>query len=216
MQKLRIFITISFFIFMGFILEARANELDTDYLAYEEIVLSSGKLIKYLTEDEIKEIEDKDVGFYIFHIEIEPILTGVHATYISSVKECMENSGTTEIKYNVEYQVETNQKVSFTSSGSISSSTSATMGKIKSEASAKASVEYNESTSKSVKEKNTISLTVEPNSQYMVFIKGTMNISNGYVRITTLLYKTGGFYELVTLESQYAALEKRVIVEWKE
>ena len=69
---------------------------------------------------------------------------------------------------------------------------------------------------KSVKEKKTISLTVEPNSQYMVVIKGTMNISNGYVRITTLLYKTGGFYEFVTLESQYAALEKRVIVEWKE
>ena len=212
-------IMVSFLLFLGFVfftdlLEVRAEEDTCDYLTYQEIIMSSGKLIKNFTEVEKLEILERSTGPIFAGIVIIPENQSVKASYIASVKECMENMGSTPITINVDYSVETNSKVSFSSSGSISSSFGGGINKIKAEAAAKVNVEYSNTTSKSVKEKKTLSITVEPLSQYMVVIKGNLSISNGMAESYVFWIRDSyGCYEFVTLESQYAALEKRSLQE---
>lgn len=204
-------------IFLGILffmdtLEIKASEDTCDYLTYQEIILSSGKLIKNFTEEERKEILARSTGTKFIGVEVIPECQSVKASYIASVKECMENMGDTPITINVDYTVETNTKVSFSSSGSVSGSGGGTISKIKAEASAKANVEYSKTTSESIKEKRSLSITVEPGSQYMVVTKGNLSISNGMVEVYYFWIRVCyGCYEFVTLESQYAALEKRTI-----
>ncbi len=191
---------------------ASDNNDSSDYLTYQEIIMSSGKLIKNFTDEERNMILSRSSGAHFMGVEVIPENQSVKASYIASVKECMENMGSTPITINVDYTVETNTKVSFSSSGSLSASGGGTLRKVKAEASAKANVEYSKTTSESVKEKRTLSITVEPNSQYMVVTKGNLTISNGVVEVYYFWIRTCyGCYEFVTLESQYAALEKRTI-----
>ncbi len=212
-------IIVSFLLFLGFLffteaLEVKAEDDSCDYLTYQEIIMSSGKLIKNFTEVEKEEILLRSTGPIIGGVVIIPENQSVKATYIASVKECMENMGSTPIDINVDYSVETNSKVSFSSSGSISSSFGGSMSKVKAEAAMKANVEYSNSTTKSVKEKKSLSITVEPLSQYMVVVKGNLTISNGMAEVYLFWIRTEyGAYELVTLESQYAALEKRSLAQ---
>ncbi len=211
-KKIVVILLIFMFLFFTNSLKAYAIEDSCDYLTYQEIIMSSGKLIKNFTEEERKEILARSPGTIFYGIHVLPENQSVKASYIASVKECMENMGTTPITINVDYQVETNSKVSFSSSGSISTGASGTINKIKAEASAKSNVEYSNSTTKSVKEKKTLSITVEGGSQYMVVVKGNLSISNGMVEVYFFWIRIGyGCYEFVTLESQYAALEKRMI-----
>lgn len=190
-----------------------AESENADYLTYEEIIMSSGKLIKYFTQAEKDEISD-EFSWHFFGLSIVPVNQAVHATYIASIKECMENRGSTPITISVDYSVETNNKVSFSHSGTISGGASGSISKIKADVSAKTSVEYSKSSSQSIKEKRTLDIIVEPNSQYMVVTKGTLNVTNGMLASYSFGIKMGeGCYEFVTLESQYAALEKRLIEE---
>ena len=109
----------------------------------------------------------------------------------------------------VDVQVETNMKVSFSANGSVAASGSGTLSDIKQEASAKAGLEYSKTTSTSVKEKQTLSLVIEPNSRAIIYLTGDLAVSNGYVSVYAFFYKAyGGCYEFVTLKSQYARIEK--------
>ena len=180
-----------------------------DYLTYQEIILSSGKIIKNWTSDEIEAILDgTDWHFWGIYVTLEN--QNVQGSYIAAVKECMENTSDSTITIDVSYSVETNTKVSFSSSGSISAAGSGKLGSIKAECSAKASVEYSDVTTTSAKETRKINISVEGNSQYMVVTKGMLTVTNGVVECFELFIRTAyGCFELVTLQSQYAVLEKR-------
>ena len=212
MKKIMIGIILGFILFFINNLRpfALTNEDDvSDYLTYQEIIMSSGKLIKNWTNKDKEEVLDStDWHFFGIYVTVEN--QNVQSSYIASVKECMENTADTDITLDVNYSVETNTKVSFSSSGSVSSSGSGTLGKIKAEASAKAGVEYSKTTTTSTKETRKLSITVEPNSQYMVVTKGSLSVTNGVVEVYRFWIRVCyGCFEIVTLQSQYAELEKR-------
>ena len=191
--------------------KAKAAVVDTaDYLTYQEIIMSSGKLIKNYTEEETYTLLYSDNTMLTFGLVLIIDNQNVQASYISSVQECMENSGNTDITINVTMSYETNNKVSFTSNASASFSNKSSFNAIKGEIAAKAGIEYNETTYQSIKETKTMSLTVEGKSQYMVVITGNLSVTNGIFKY----YACGDLiladkFEFVTLESQYAKLEKR-------
>ena len=102
-----------------------------------------------------------------------------------------------------------NNKVSFSTSGQISGSGSGNINKIKAEASAKAGVEYSNSTTISRKEKQTMKITVEPGSRCIIYLTGNLTVNNGVCAYYEFFYRSlYGGYEFVTLESQYAKIEK--------
>ena len=214
MKKFKILFLFAFIFLIPNMFEVNAKTEtpvdNADYLTYQENIMASGKLIRDFKDKEIEEALSLDQRVLTNGFVINMVNQNVECSYIAYVQECLENASTTNININVNVTVETNNKVTFTSSGSISLSTGKTLKALKSEAAAKASLEYTTSTYKSVKETRTTTLTVEANSQYMVVVKGNLRISNGVVK----LYLSGmkylyGLFEFVTLESQYTSIEKR-------
>lgn len=209
MKKLFILLFAYSFILLPILsLEVKAS-ISADYLNYSEIVLNTGKLIRDFTKDEIKELSKKADGTYFFQLVIIQENNEVLGSYVSNTLFSADNRGLTDITYDVDVQVETNMKVSFSANGSVAASGSGTLSDIKQEASAKAGLEYSKTTSTSVKEKQTLSLVIEPNSRAIIYLTGDLAVSNGYVSVYALFYKAyGGCYEFVTLKSQYARIEK--------
>lgn len=210
MKKVLFVFSLSLFLFCYFNIRPMAKNDDvSDYLTYQEIIMSSGKLIKNWTEEEKESVFGRTSAIF-WGIVIEVENQNVEASYIASVKECIENASASDIEIEVSYTVETNTKVSFSASGSISGSGSGKITDIKAEAAAKAGVDYSSTTTTSVKEVRKMSIIVEGNSQYMVVTKGNMSITNGVVELYYFWIRNlYGCFEITTLQSQYAELEKR-------
>ena len=193
-----------------FTIEVTAEDYaETDYQSFVEIVMSSGKLLKNFTLKELDELMPRTDGTYFFTAVVYPIAKNVQASYISNTLFSVHNKGETSITYDIDVQVEMNNKVSFSTSGQISGSGSGNINKIKAEASAKAGVEYSNSTTISRKEKQTMKITVEPGSRCIIYLTGNLTVNNGVCAYYEFFYRSlYGGYEFVTLESQYAKIEK--------
>lgn len=202
-------------IVLAFTVEVRAADFaETDYQSFVEIMLTSGKLLKNFTSRELDELLPKTDGTYFFQAVVYPVTKNVQASYISNTLFSVHNKSNTDITYDVDVQVEMNNKVTFSSSGQISGSTSGTINKVKAEASAKSGVEYSNSTTISRKEKQTMKITVEAGSRCIVYLTGNLTVNNGVCAVYEFFYRSVyGGYEFVTLESQYAKVEKVKI--WK-
>ncbi|MCR5350714.1 MAG: hypothetical protein K6E20_06980, partial [Acholeplasmatales bacterium] len=164
-KKIIIFFIVSFLLVAYFpeCFETKAA-MENEYLTYQEIIMSSGKLIKNFTNEEkanaiskINYTKPFEVAYYFDNQNVE-------ASYISETTELIENNGTGVIERNVSVVVETNKKVTLNMSGSVASTTKSNLKSIKNEITSKAGVEYSTSTTKSVKEVNEFLVKVEPNS----------------------------------------------------
>ncbi len=193
-----------------FTLDVQASDYaETDYQSFVEIMLSSGKLLKNFTTQELNNLLPKTDGTYFFQAVVYPVTKNVQASYISNTLFSVHNKSNTDITYDVDVQVEMNNKVTFSASGQISGSSSGTINKVKAEASAKSGVEYSNSTTISRKEKQTMKITVEAGSRCIVYLTGNLTVNNGVCAIYEFFYRSiYGGYEFVTLESQYAKVEK--------
>lgn len=192
-------------------LKAHAEE-SSDYLAYSEIMLSSGKLIRYYTKEEYKELCKNTEGNYWMAIVVYIDNKAVDGSYISNTLYSVENTSKTAIEYNLEYSIETNNKVSFQTTESLSASGGGTFNKVKLECAAKATIDYQTSTSTSVKEKRTMKLTIEPNSRLIVYLTGQVTVTNGVCAVYYWwMRQVCGAFEFVTLKSQFSKMEKRTI-----
>lgn len=201
-----------FFILPMFTIKAHA--IDSDYLAFIEIIMSTGKLARDFTEEERKISGAKSEKNMFYGISVHQENIAVKGTYISSILVSYENSGTTDIEFTKEIQVETNQKTSFSTGGDISGTVGFSVKKIKAEIAGKANVKYASSSEKSVKEKKTMKLKVEANSRMILYLTGDLQVSNGSFSIYNFWVKLYTFtYEFVTLNTQYERLEKALINE---
>ena len=183
-----------------------------DYLSYSEIMLSSGKLIKDFTDEERMAMYKYIEGSYF--IEVVPYFENksVDGSYISNTLYSIDNTSQTSIEYTLEYTVETNNKVSFQTTESISNQFGFTAGKIKGDLAAKGTIDYSEVTTKSVKEKRIMKLEIEPNSRLIVYLTGNLSVTNGCFSLYFFGNKTfTSCFEFVTLKSQFSKMEKRSI-----
>lgn len=181
-----------------------------EYTTYSEIMMSEGKLLMNYTDEEMKEMLLKIKGAVFSGVKVHEENTNVKATYISNTLYSVENKGSTDVTYDVVVEVETNNKVSFSSSGSLSGSISkGKTGGLKGDIGAKCSVDYSNVTSTSRKEKQTMKLVVESNSRAIVYLTGELLITNGVAANYFFWIKLceGGF-EFVTLQNQYSRIEK--------
>ena len=184
----------------------------SDYLSYSEIMLSSGKLIRYYTHEEYEELVRKTEGGYWMDVVVVIDNKAVDGSYISNTLYSVENTSKTAIEYNLEYSIETNNKVSFQTSESLSASGGGTINKVKVECAAKASVDYSTTTTTSVKEKRTMKLTIEPDSRLIVYLTGEITLTNGVCAVYYWWNRWYvGAFEFVTLKSQFSKMEKRSI-----
>ena len=180
-----------------------------EYLAYSEIIMSSGKLLRDFTEEEYKEAVKHTEGNYFFEIKIYPVNKNVRAPYISQTVMSYYNTSSTDITFTKLIEVETNQKVTFNTGGSLSASASGNIKKVKAEAAAKGSVSYSKQQEKSYKEKLEQKFVVEAGSSIIVYLTGSLIVSNGVASIYDFFHKScSGGYEFVTITEQYIRIVK--------
>ncbi len=196
-----------------FLVNIHAQDVNSDYLSFLEIVMPEGKLLRDFTKEEIQEYVDKAGGKStkkFFEMHVVEAYTNISATYIANVYYSYKNTSTTPINQKYDITIETNNTSSFQIGGSLSTTTKGSYGAIKGEVEAKINMQTSTSSSKSVKEKRSIDLVVEPNSQLIIYLEGELLVSNGIVGYVNFagevcMYNT---YELIILKSQYPRIEK--------
>ncbi len=212
MKKLKYLLILTILSIFSFgYLECHAEEA-SDYLTYSEIMLSSGKLIKNFTKEEREEMYKNTEGVYWMDIVLYIENNSIDGSYISNTLYSVDNTSQTSIEYTLEYSIETNNKVSFQTTDSLSGNVGFSVKKVKADLAAKATIDYSETTSKSVKEKRTMKLEVEPNSRLIVYLTGDISVTNGCFSVYCWWFRSyTGCFEFVTLKSQFSKLEKRSI-----
>ncbi len=213
MKKLIFFLfMLNFIVLPMFYVETYAA--DTDYLSYIEVIMTKGKLIRDYTTEEMIELKIKSENQLFFGISIAKDNVATKATYISSILVSYENAGTSPIELSKSIEVETNQKISFSSSSSLSGGLGGNINKIKAELAAKADLKYSESREKSVTEKKKMDLKIDPNTKMILYLTGDLLVYNGCFSYYEFFIKRfSASYEFVVLNTQYERLETALISE---
>lgn len=216
MKKI-IFICISYIIVsLSSILYANTKASSQEYTTFSEIMMPQGKLMANFTQEEYEEMYENIDSPMLFGVRVYKENSNIDASYISNTLYSVENKGLTDVTYEIEVEVETTNKVSFNANGSLNGSASGTTkGGVKGEIGAKCGVEVSNTTTTSRTEQQKMILKVEANSRAIVYLTGSITITNGVASyyIGFIEIAKGGF-EIVTLKNQYARVEKVQI--WKK
>ena len=105
-----------------FLINIHAQETNTDYLSFLEIVMPEGKLLRDFTKEEIDYFVDKakmERSHNLFRTNIAEAYTNISATYIANVYYSYKNTSTSPINQKYDITIETNNTSSFQIGGSI-------------------------------------------------------------------------------------------------
>lgn len=207
-------ISLSLIVFLLF-MKVKVQAATDDYNTFSEIMMPTGKLLSNFTDEEIKDYLKKVNKRKFFGLSVYTVNKNVEASYISNTLYSVSNLGSTDVTYEIEVEVETANKVSFTSSGSLNGQVSGgKSGGLKGEIGGKCGIEISTSSTASRKEKQKMKLVVEGNSKAIVYLTGNLSVTNGVAANYISFFRSceGGF-EIITLKNQYARIEKRKI--WK-
>lgn len=208
MKKIIIMMSCLIAIIVCFTLEVYAEK--DDYGSYNEIMMADGKLLDYFTEEELNEYYAHVKKRKFWGVNVEVIHKNVEATYISSTLYSVDNQGDTDVDYELDIVVETANKTTWNVSAGLSGTAKGTVESFKTDLSAKAGVEYTNTTTESRKETQKMKLKVEKNSRAIVYLMGSARVTNGVCACYICFFNvaTCGF-EYFTLVNQYPRLEKR-------
>ena len=206
-------ITLTMLIFVFFIYGIEVNANTDNYQTFVEIMMNEGKLLKNFTEEEYDAMIDKIKNHKFAGVSIYIENNNIDASYISNTLYSVENNGSTDVTYDIEITVETNNKISFNASESLSAQASGTVSKIKGDIGAKCGAEFSTQTTTSRKEKQTMKLVVEKHSRAIIYLTGNLSISNGVAAYDFLWIRVcQGGWEIVKLKNQYSRIEKASIL----
>lgn len=212
MKKVWILLIISINIILLSLLKVNVYAAEDTYLTYNEIMLSTGKLLSNFTKEEYemyyKEVEKVtfwDVNVYTVHENID-------ATYISQTLYSVDNQGSTDISYELDVVVEMANKTTWNVDGSIDGAIKGSVKSFKVDLAAKAGVDYSSTTSSSRKETQKMKLNIEANSRAIVYLMGNAKVTNGVCAVYIFYIHMGSSgFEYFTLVNQYPRMEKRAL-----
>lgn len=210
MKKIIILIFVYLFLVI-FNINSKAST--DDYNTFSEIMMNEGKLMCNYTDEEIKEMLQYVQKRKFAGVNVYEKYKGIDASYISNTLYSVENSGATDVIYEVEVEVETNNKTTFKASGSLNGSLSGknkegTKGDIAGEC----GIEYSNTSETSRKETQKMELIVEGNSRAIVYLTGNLTVTNGVAAYYVSWFRVSeGGFEIVTIKNQYARVEKSSI-----
>ena len=188
-------------------LECYAEEA---YETYNEIIMVNGKLLRYFTEEEMKEYMKHVKKTTFWGVNVYTVNQNVEATYISSTLYNVENKGDTDVSYELDVVVDVSNKTSLSVSGSLSGTAKGSIKSFKTDLAAKVGIDYSSTTTTSRKETQKLKVTVEKGSRAIVYLIGSARVTNGVCAcyICFINVASCGF-EYFTLVNQYPRMEKR-------
>ena len=183
---------------------------EDSYETYNEIMMVDGKLLRYFTEEEMKEYMKNVKKTTFWGVNVYTVNQNVEATYISSTLYNVENRGETDVTYELDVVVDVSNKTSWSVSGSLSGTAKGSIKSFKTDLAAKAGVEYSNTTTASRKETQKLKVTVERGSRAIVYLMGSARITNGVCACYICFVNVASCgFEYFTLVNQYPRMEKR-------
>lgn len=183
---------------------------EESYETYNEIMMVDGKLLRYFTEDEMKEYMKNVKKTTFWGVNVFTVNQNVEATYISSTLYNVENRGDTDVSYELDVVVDVSNKTSWSVSGSLSGTAKGSIKSFKTDLAAKAGVDYSSTTTESRKETQKFKVTVEKGSRAIVYLMGSARITNGVCACYICFVNVASCgFEYFTLVNQYPRMEKR-------
>ncbi len=185
---------------------------DSNYHSFEEIEVSSGKLLEDYTDSEYKKYYKKVDKRKFMGWRTNIVNNNIDVNYITETKFSYYNDGYTSIDYHYELEESASSKLALSASGSISMKSSSTSTKFKNnlEGALKLSADYTKITDE--KSKVEIDFKVDPGTQVDLYIYGEGKITNGVAaRYFFWIRSQRGGFELFLVTTQYQRLEKTKI-----
>ena len=180
------------------------------YETYNEIMMVDGKLLRYFTEEEMKEYMKNVKKTTFWGVNVYTVNQNVEATYISSTLYNVENRGDTDVSYELDIVVDVSNKTSWSVSGSLSGTAKGSIKTFKTDLAAKAGIDYSSTTTVSRKETQKLKVTVEKGSRAIVYLMGSARITNGVCACYICFVNVASCgFEYFTLVNQYPRMEKR-------
>ena len=189
------------------ILEVQAS--NDDYKTFNEIIMSSGKLLRYFTKEELDEYKSKLKKKFI-GVDVYVVNKNVEATYISETLYNVCNSGNTNVEYQLDIEVQKSEKITWEVSGNLSAAAKGTIKMFQVNLESEVGVNYKNISENSIKETEKLDLTIEPNSRAIIYLMGRARVTNGVAKVCICFIDTAVFgFEYFTIINQYPRLEKR-------
>lgn len=208
MKKIIVFIML----FSMLLVSSNCIFADSNYQAFEELEIDSGKLLADFTSSEYKTYYKKVNSRKFFGWRIHEVNKDIGCSYITETIFSYYNDGYTPFRYTYKVSEETTSKLSLSATGSIGIKSSSTSPKFKNnlEGSLKLSAEYTQTTKKT--ETYELEIEVDPGTQVDLYIYGEGKISNGVAAYYAFWIRTNkGGYEIFVVTTQFTRLEKKRI-----
>ena len=205
MKKILIISIFLFLIVFSTKVEVKANE---DYSTFQEIELSSGKMLADYTDEEYEEgykIVDKR-KFWGWNTHT--VNRDIKAKFVSETVFSYYNNGLTPITY--EYSLSTTEveKFSISATGNIGYTMKGQTEKFNHNLDTEIKINTNYETSSTTKEENNLEIVVQPKTVANLKIVGEAKVTNGIgaYYIFWIRFQRGG-YEYFVVTTQYPRLE---------
>jgi hypothetical protein len=212
-MKKKIIILLFIFSFFLTALSVYPSSSTEDYTSFTEVIMNEGKLLSNFTSKEYDELYKKTGKRKMFGYSVFVENDNVDASYISNTLYSIENDSDSDITYQIDVVVETNNKTTFKASGGLNGKVSGKKGEnIKAEIGGECGIDYSTSNSESRTETQKLDVVVEAHSRCVIYLTGDLSVTNGVVKYYYFWIEVyrGGF-EIVTLKNQYTRIEKAKI-----
>ncbi len=181
----------------------------SNYETFSYMQFSKGKLLKNYSDEELKPYKKKTskrkfLGWRFTYIDYRCRCNFTSKTILSIV-----NNGTSEIDYHLEQTETTMDKVSVTVKGSLKTSLSGTVKKIKGGLDASLGIDVSQESSVTCKTAESLKMTVDPGTKVLIYLKGSGYLTNGHASYyDTWVRKYQGYFEFFELVDVYLKIVK--------
>ena len=187
-------------------------QADSNYKAFEELNVTSGKLLSDFSLSEYNKYYKKINRRKFFGWRVYAVNEDLACNYVTETIFSYYNDGYTPFTYHYKVTEETTSKVSLSATGSIGIKSTSTSAKFKNnlEGSLKLSADYIASSKKT--ETYELDIEVDPGTQVDLYVYGEGKITNGVASYYAFWFRTKrGGYEVFVVTTQYTRLEKKRI-----
>ncbi len=201
----------SFIVFCLVLLCFSAGDIvcgESNYLHFQEINLSKGKMLANYTEEEYEEYYEKVKKRKFWGWRTYFVHDNIKVKYISETVFSYYNHGTSTIKYSYSLAESDVAKVSISGSGSIGYALSGSKNTFKHGLDTALKLDASFSSTVSTDEKTNLNIDVEPNTVANLKIVGEGKITNGVAARYLFWIRTNlGGFEYFIITTQYPRLE---------
>ena len=203
MKKLLI---ISIFLFLFMV--AKTVDASEGYDTFQEIELSSGKLLRDYTEEEYNEYFQSVDKRKFWGWNVKTVNGNIKVKFLSETVFSYYNNGNTPITYEYELSKTVVNKFSISSSGTIKYKMDGTVAKFKNNLDSEVKINVTNEVASTTKEENTLQIIIDPKTVANLKVVGEGRVTNGVAAYYVFWIRTqrGGF-EYFVVTTQYPRLE---------